>query len=210
MLGRRNGSFAVLAIVALASTPSCTGPGNGSRAVEPVYDQQTGRLQILRLDANSNGKVDTVSYMDGARILRIEIDKDEDGKVERWEYYGDDQKLQRVGFSRAGDGTADAWSYARPDGSIERVEISAARDGRISRIEHYEHDDIVSAEEDGNRDGAMDTWERYDAANGESRLASISFDTGGHGRPDRRIVYGSAGDVLVELDPDGDGTFAHP
>ena len=52
--------------------------------------------------------------MDGARVVRIEIDKDEDGKIDRWEYYGPDQKLEKVGFSRANDGKEDAWSYSDP------------------------------------------------------------------------------------------------
>ena len=58
----------------------------------PEYDAQTGKLRLLKYDSDGNGKVDTVSYMDGSRIVRIEIDKDEDGKVDRWEYYGPDQK----------------------------------------------------------------------------------------------------------------------
>ena len=33
--------------------------------------------------------------MDGARIVRVEIDKDEDGKIDRWEYYGPDQKIEK-------------------------------------------------------------------------------------------------------------------
>ena len=178
--------------------------------VEPIYDQQTGRLQVLRLDSDHNGKVDTISYMDGSSIQRIELDKDEDGKVERWEYYGPDQKLLRVGFSRGQDGIVDAWSYARVDGSIERIEISTARDGKVTRIEHYEHDAIAAAEEDSDGNGALDKWERYDTAGEESRLVSVSFDTRSLGRPDRRVMYEPGGAVRVEIDPDGDGTFVNP
>src|ERR1700675_3799091 len=64
--------------------------------IEPLYDQQTGRLKQLNYDSKNSGKFDTVSYMDGARVLRIEIDTDGDGKVDRWEYYGADQKLAKV------------------------------------------------------------------------------------------------------------------
>jgi hypothetical protein len=52
------------------------------------YDPQTGKLRLLKYDSDGNGKVDTVSYMDGSRVVKIEIDKDEDGKVDRWDYYG--------------------------------------------------------------------------------------------------------------------------
>ena len=74
----------------------------------PEYDPLTGKLRLLKYDSDGNGKVDTVSYMDGSRVVRIEIDKDEDGKVDRWEYYGPDQTLEKVGISRAGDGKEDA------------------------------------------------------------------------------------------------------
>ena len=97
--------------------------------IEPVYDQLTGKLQLLKYDSNGNGKVDTWSYMDGTRILRIEIDKDEDGKLDRWEYYDANQKLERTGTSRANDGKDDAWSHVGPDGSIVRVDVSTKRDG---------------------------------------------------------------------------------
>ena len=135
------------------------GVPTGDAHIQPEYDKQTGRLQLLKYDSNSNGKVDTVSYMDGARILRIEIDKDEDGKVERWEYYDADRKLEKIGFSRAGDGKEDAWSFAGVDGSIVRIEMSTARDGRVTRTEHYERDALTRAEEDGDGDGRTDKGE---------------------------------------------------
>ena len=125
--------------------------------------------------------------MDGARVLRIEIDQDQDDKVERWEYYGADQKLEKVGFSRSNDGKEDAWSYAAPDGSISRIEISTPRDGRISRTEHYENDVLVRAEEDTDGDGTIDKWEIFDAG----RLASVAFDSSHRGSAERRLVYAS-------------------
>jgi hypothetical protein len=193
----------VLAVALLAV--SCGRDGAEARKrITPEYDKKTGRLALLKYDANGNGVVDTWSYMDGARVVRIEIDKDEDGKIDRWEYYGPDQKLAKVGFSRQNDGKEDAWSYPRPDGSIGRIEISTARDGKVTRIEHYQQNALVSAEEDSDGDGRMDKWERYDGA----RLTSVAFDTQHRGTPDRRLIYGADGSVRVETDAKGDGTFA--
>jgi hypothetical protein len=171
--------------------------------IEPVYDKTTGRLQELRYDSDKNGKADTISYMDGTRVLRIEIDKDEDGKIERWEYYGADQKIEKVGFSRAADGKEDAWSFAAPDGSISRIEISTERDGKITRIEHYAQSVLTRAEEDGDRDGRIDKWETYES----DRLTIVAFDTAQRGSPDRRLIYGANGSARLEVDPDGDGVF---
>jgi hypothetical protein len=194
-----------MAVILLCSLTGACGSG-GSHArntIEPVYDQQTGRLKQLNYDSKNSGKFDTVSYMDGARVLRIEIDTDGDGKVDRWEYYGADQKLAKVGFSRANDGKEDAWSYADPDGKIERIEISTRRDGKIGRTEHYSKELPSRAEEDTHGDGVIDKWETFESG----RLMSVAFDTTHRGSPDRRLIYAADGAVRVEVDPRGDGQW---
>jgi hypothetical protein len=174
-----------------------------AKRIQPVYDQKTGKLQLLKYDADKNGVIDTWSYMDGARVVRIEIDKDEDGKIDRWEYYGPDQKLEKVGFSRLKDGKEDAWSYTGPDGSIVRIDVSTRRDGKANRTEHYKNDVLVSAEEDSDEDGQIDKWETYDG----ERLAMVAFDTMHRGKPDRRLIYGPNGSARLEIDRTGDGNF---
>jgi hypothetical protein len=169
----------------------------------PEYDPQTGKLRLLKYDSDGNGKVDTVSYMDGSRVVKIEIDKNEDGKVDRWEYYGPDQKLEKVGMSRAGDGKEDAWSYADAAGAAARLEISTQRDGKVTRVEHYQQSKLVAAEEDADGDGKIDKWETYDG----ERLTSVAFDTRHRGVPDRRLVYAPDGNARVEVDVKGDGHF---
>lgn len=183
-------------LVLLAAVGSSFCSPAGDKQIEPVYDKDTGRLQRLNYDANKNGKVDTVSFMDGARVLRIEIDKDEDGKVERWEHYGADQTIEKVGFSRANDGTEDAWSYTAPDGSIARIEMSTHRDGKVTRTEYYEKNVLVRAEEDADGDGTIDKWETFDGA---GRMVSVAFDTLHRGTPDRRLVYGPNGTAQLEI-----------
>jgi len=174
-----------------------------TRLIQPVYDKSTGKLQLLKYDSNKNGVVDTWSYMEGARVVRIEIDKDEDGKIERWEYYGPDQKIEKVGFSRSNDGKEDAWSYSGPDGKVDRIDVSTRRDGKVTRTEHYKNDVLASAEEDSDEDGQIDKWETYDG----DHLASVAFDTMKRGRPDRRLIYGPGGGGRLEVDRAGDGNF---
>ena len=41
-------------------------------------------------DGKAIGKNDAVSYMDGTRILRVELDLTGNGKVDRWDLYGPD------------------------------------------------------------------------------------------------------------------------
>jgi hypothetical protein len=176
----------------------------GAKRIEPVYDPKTGKLQLLKYDSNGNGSIDTWSNMDGARAVRIDIDSDEDGKIDRWEYYGANQQIEKIGFSRAKDGKEDAWSYPGAAGTIERIEVSTRRDGKITRIEHFQTDRVVAAEEDSDGDGKIDKWETYDG----DRLASVAFDTLHRGTADRRLIYGADGTARLVLDPTGAGHFS--
>ena len=78
------------------------------------------------------GKVVMMEWVNPHSWLHIDVTK-ADGKVERWEHYGPDQKLEKIGFSRANDGVEDAWSFPGPDGSTIRIEVSTHRDGKVTR-----------------------------------------------------------------------------
>ena len=173
-------------------------------AIQAKYDDN-GRLKQLLYDRNKNGRVDTVAFMDGTRFIRIEIDSDEDGLVDRWEYYGADQKLEKVGFSKANDGQPDTWVYRDVKDDVRKIEMSTRRDGKVSRTEYYDNGSLVRVEEDSDGDGKVDRWESYL----DGVLRTVAFDTTGRGKPDRRLVYDAAGAVeRLELDSHGDGKFA--
>jgi len=185
-----------------------------AKAPLPHYDAETGQLRTLETDANENGRIDTVSYMDGARIVRIELDQDENGHVERWDFYDAAGQLEKVGLSRSNDGVMDAVAFYDPAGVLKRMEISTARDGRFDRAELYEHGRLSSSADDTNRDGRPDKWDSYrvvPASAGQPvdyTITATSFDDSGSGRPERRFVYGNGGAIArVEIDPEGDGLF---
>jgi len=180
---------------------ACDHAQTPSTKLEPIYNKKTGKLEVLKYDSNGDGKFDTISYMDGARIVRIEIDRDEDGKVDRWEYYGPGQKLEKVGSSRANDGIEDAWSILDANGKIVRTEVAAKRDGKPNRFEYYTDSILTRVEEDTDGDGRIDKWEAYEG----QRLASVAFDVQHRGRPDRRLLYGKDGSAAMEIDAAGDG-----
>jgi hypothetical protein len=161
------------------------------RAVVPTYDPQTGRLVSLEGDRNGNGTRDTRAFMDGARLQRIEIDRDEDGKPDRWEYYG------AVPAGALVVGSIDGRAV------IERAEESGAG-GRIVRREAYVNGEIARVELDADADGRTDKWEFYQ----EGELYRMELDMLGKGFADRRLVYGPGGILRgVQVDPDGDGAF---
>jgi hypothetical protein len=199
---------------ALASATACA-DGAGQQPAQtpkPTYDKETGRLKELAYDATTNGRTDTWTDMDGAKPLRSRIDRDEDGTIDRWEYYDEKSRLVKVGFSRRADGIPDAWAFSGDDGKVQRIEISSARDEqRIDRIEYYDpartrsdgQGALVRAEADTNQDGRIDQWETYQ----DDALRSIAYDENRDGTPDRRLTYAGSSLVAIDSDPDASGRF---
>ena len=191
-----------VAVIALMSVACGVSPATSNK-LEPIYNKKTGKLEVIKYDSDGDGKFDTVSYMDGPRIVRIEIDKDQDGKVDRWEYYGPGQKLEKVGVSRANDGIEDAWSFFDAAGVVVRIEVSTKRDGKPNRVEYYSGNALNRVEEDTDADGRIDKWETYEG----QRLTSVAFDIRHRGVPDRRLIYASDGSARMEVDEAGNGQF---
>jgi hypothetical protein len=182
-------------IVGLTSS-GCAPPGGDGR-IQPEYDPTTGRLHLLKYDANADGTIDTWSYMDFARVVRIEVDSDRDAEIDRWEYYRPDQTIEKIGISRAGANTPDSWAFYDAAGTMTRLELSMRRDGKPVRVEHYQNGVRVRAEEDTNGDDHVDKWEVYEGA----RLASVALDTQRRGTPDRRVIYAQDGSARLEQLP---------
>lgn len=186
--------FVLLGGVTLVG-PACSdrGPARNSETTRPTYDKATGKLKALTYDANHNGKIDTWTDMDGARPLRSRIDRDEDGRIDRWEYYDQTGALMKVGYSRRNADAPDAWAFSGADGQVARVESSSTGDeNRIDRREFYENGALARSELDTNGDGRMDQWETYRAG----ALATVTMDENGDGRPDRRLTYGDGGALV--------------
>jgi hypothetical protein len=155
-------------LIALCTLLSACSDAEKARLKETTlatYDKATGKLKEVTFDFNKNGRIDTWTEMDGAKPVRARVDLDEDGTIDRWEYYDETAKLVKVGFSRKDDGRPDAWAYRNAQGQVQRVEASSLYDQqKIDRWETYKDGVLVSAEEDENGDGRPDRRLTYDAA----------------------------------------------
>jgi hypothetical protein len=206
---------AVLLVVATTVAAACADPERDrlKATTKASYDKTTGKLTELTFDANRNGRIDTWTEMDGSRPVRSRIDSDEDGRIDRWEYYDQAGQLAKVGFSRNHGDKPDAWAYSTADKRIERIEVSSTGDdSHIDRWEFYDTSapagpdgigPLLRVEEDTNRDGKRDKWERYE--NGVLKIAE--FDENGDGRPDRRLTYRDADLVAIDTAPDASGAY---
>jgi len=215
-LVRSAGVHACLLTVVCA-VAACSDPDreNIKKTTVPTYDKNTGKLVQLTYDRNHNGVIDTWTDMDGTRPVASRIDLNEDGRIDRWEYYDAGGKLLKVGFSRKDDGKPDAWAFAGPDGKVSRVEISSTGDEKkIDRWEHYDASQagpkgdpigtLVSAEEDTDGDGRPDKWETYE----NGAVKTVALDETKTGHPTRKLTYDGTALVLIESNPDGRGGFA--
>jgi hypothetical protein len=186
---------------------ACGGPpAAGTGQVRPVYDDKTGRLSELQYDSNADGTRDVRVFMDGKRPVRAEIDANQDGATERWEYFDAAGRIERVGTASANDGREDTWTYVDAKEQIVKIERKRAGATAVTRREFFRDGALHRVEEDSDADGRLDKWETY--VNGV--VAELALDTTHtRGRPDRRLVYGAAGALQrIEADPDGDGRFA--
>lgn len=200
--------------VAVVTLTTACSPATPAHKTTATYDQETGKLRTLSVDANGNGTIDTVSYMDGAQIVRIEVDQNEDGKIDRWDFYSSGRQLERVGSSSQNDGVMDRVSFYDTQGAVVRTEVSTRRDGRFDHIEYFSAGRMVRSADDTDGDGKPDKWDDYavssDAADGRLHytIVATSVDDAGRGRPSRRFVYGSGGTIArIEVDANGDGVF---
>ena len=159
------GRAAMTLAVLLAALGGCREAHPDAR-VQATYDD-TGKLRLLTYDSTGNAKPDTWTYMDGARVLRVEIDKNEDGVV-------------------------DVVSTTTPGRRSRRSRVRTRPDGKVTRTEFYDGGVLARAEEDVDGNGAVDRWETY----AEGLVRSVAFDLEGAGRPTRRLVYGSDGQLV--------------
>ena len=194
----------------LAACSRPTVPAGNTPAVR--YDA-TGRLRELAFDTTHNGRNNATGFMDGAQVQKIEVDEDEDGTIDRWEFYGARGRLERVGLSQQHNGVIDTMAFYEEGGEIERIEVSTRGDQVRNRIEFYQSNSLARVEEDINGDGRMDKWETYAAdhsaaSDSSPPIVSAAFDDSFRGTPNRRFIYRPDGTVLrAEVDPDGDGRF---
>ena len=121
---QRTRALSLVLLIALFIGGCNIGQDDANKRIQPVYDRETGKLTLLKYDSKGDGKPDTFSYMDGVVVVRIEIDQDGDGRIDRWEYYGAGQKLERVGFSRHNRGGVDARAQR-----ASATRVSPGRDG---------------------------------------------------------------------------------
>ena len=94
------GGAVVAAVASGVASYRLQGPYGDQHASDPrvrkEYDARTGQLTLIVFDADANRVLDTWSYMSGERLMRMDVDDDEDGKPDRRSFYGAREVLART------------------------------------------------------------------------------------------------------------------
>jgi hypothetical protein len=180
--------FAALLGVAVSACQSPRAAPTSANGVTPVYNKQTGVLEQLVADRRTGGRADMRAQMNGAQVKSVEIDRNGDGRPDRWEYYE----------------PAGAGPRGGPRSLLVRAEEANGADAAVTRREFYASGLIQRVEEDTDADGRVDKWEQYE----HGALVRMDLDLAGRGFPDRRMIYGADGSLeRTEIDAAGDGRF---
>jgi hypothetical protein len=172
------------------------------------FDEKSGQLLRIEDDRDYDGRIDSwTTYTNGA-VTERDLDENHDGKPDVWEHYQNGVMTARE-VDRDGNGAKDAF-YTYQGGSLVEERHDQNGDGKIDRIVHYQDRRLVSVEEDRNHDGKMDTWSTYGTGpKGEEVVVRVEKDTKGTGKPDTFETYAQEDGktVLVkrEEDVNGDG-----
>jgi hypothetical protein len=95
--------------------------GDVDPRVRRSHDLTTG-LEVIAFDSDGDLIFDTWSYMDGDRLVRMDIDDDEDGTIDRRKYFGANETVERVEFlDKTGRLIRTDWYSA---GKVQRTESS--------------------------------------------------------------------------------------
>ncbi len=200
------------------------------------YDAETGKLTEITYDRNKDGKIDTWVQMAEGHPVSATIDTDENGVIDRWEYYDAQGKLIKVGESRgAADratpppgttpasgvpglplpatpdkqtGKPDTWAYFGPDGKLTETEFLEVSNTTDKEpvVRREFYANNIEVRAEEDTDGDG-VMDRWERFE-NGRLVSVDFDDGHDGKPDRRFVYDAAGG-LAEIDsaPDAEGHY---
>jgi antitoxin component YwqK of YwqJK toxin-antitoxin module len=181
--------------------------GDGKLELVRYVDPQTGEIIRQEEDRNYDGMTDAWSeYRSGRIVLRV-LDGNDDGNPDAWEHYRDGRLSLRE-LDRDDDGVRDVF-YRYSGDSLVQEKHDSNNDGKIDLVISYEGRLRVRAEEDLDRDGRIDTWTIYVSPAGSEQVSRIERDKNGRGFADTFEVFetrnGKATLTRREEDMNGDG-----
>lgn len=129
------------------------------KSASPRVQQITAKE--IKLDRNYDGKIDRIEiYNTKGKIVKIEADTTNDGKMNEWIYLKDGVR-SKAERDVNGDGTPDSFLKYDKKGVVIKSESDTTGDGKVDEWGYYKDGTLTKAEKDTNADGKPDTWVKY-------------------------------------------------
>jgi hypothetical protein len=180
---------------------------DGSPELVRYVDPKTGAMLFKEEDRDYDGRIDARTRYEGGLVASIERDNNGDGRADEWQTYGRAGTMTSREVDRDYDGARDAF-YEFEAGSLA-VERHLGKTGKLERAVYYENRRLARAEEDLDRDGAVDTWTHFAAGGDREVVSRVEKDSAKRGKPDTFETYAQQGGKTVltrrEEDKNGDG-----
>lgn len=157
---RRSISLYVLLIVAILLCVHSLAFAQATQAKQQPSQQQF-RPKMISVDRNSDGKPDRFEHYDAQGVIqKVELDTDGDGKVDEWIFYEKGVAVRGEKDVNK-DGKPESKLFYDEKGILVRTETDSTGDGKIDEWVYYTSGVPVKAEKDTNADGKVDTWLNY-------------------------------------------------
>lgn len=173
--------------------------GDGREETETVYDN--GQMVEERIDTNEDGVKDKfVRYRDGVKV-KVLVDRDHNGKVDRWHFYNSEGQLKRTEYDKNGDETPDENKYWMQGRELVWRETDRNFDGKVDKrvLSHYGHDRTlkilrykpIEKEEDNDFDGIIDSYfSKRNEVDKTGQKIDVTFTKGtGSGKKKKRTKF---------------------
>jgi hypothetical protein len=167
--------------------------------------QSQPSIKVIQVDSDFDGKLDQWQHKsEDDRLLKVEYDKNGDGKIDQIDIFDGSEKPVRVELDRDFDGTLDQVQHYSKGFILKYIEKDSKFSGLIDWREVYGPDNKVARlETDENQDGKKDVFQYFSA---EGHMERVEYDTSYDGKIDRWEFFGDDGALMsTNFDTNRDG-----
>ncbi len=157
-----------------------------------IKEKQEGNLTVKMYDLFHSGHADVWEYYEpitgpdgkpAQRLVRKEMDLNDDGKVVVWRWYNDKEQVIKEALDLDFDGKVDEIIYFDERGEPIKKELALDFKGKPNTWKYYEKGKLVRVERDTKGTGKVDTWEYWEGG----KVDRIGIDTDGDGVVDQWV-----------------------
>jgi len=167
---------------------------------------ENGLLKSRRIESEQSGLPKRIETYTAGKLTSVEIDENDDGLIDVWNFYDSTQRLEKEERDRNFDGQIETWTRFDPEtGSIHTVFEDRDEDGEIDLWNFYEAGHVTLRGEDKENKGRATQLTLYDADGHKLREEHRSGDAL---FPQEQLRFDPEGQIQLRCENrDGDAVF---